>query len=157
MNIRIRIISLLIITLLTLCVLNIAAASTSTPTTATHNGYNTDATAQQTTMLVIKLMNNNGEEISTTKVGQTVDVVGVLVSGTLTPNFIGGAKVNIQLMTNGTWTTLGATTTETGQYKGMFAAPITPSFTGVFSYRATYDGDSQYAPSVSNVVQLTVN
>jgi hypothetical protein len=143
--------------MLTLCVLNIAAASASTPTTATHNRYNTDTTDQQTTTLVIRLMNNNGDEIVTANVNQTVNVVGVLMAGTLTPNFIGGAKVNTQLMkTNGTWTTISTTTTETGQYKGMFAAPITPTSTGAFSYRATYNGDSQYAPTVSNVVTLTI-
>jgi hypothetical protein len=156
MNILEGMVSVFIIAMLTLCVLNIAAASTSKLTPATtlviYNGYATDATTQKT-VLEIMLSSN------TTKVNEKVALIGGLRSGTpQTPNLIGGATVNIQKFTNETWTTFNTTTTiATGDYKGYFIVPITPSSTGVFSYRATYDGDSQYAATVSNVVRLTVN
>jgi hypothetical protein len=148
--------SVLIIAMLTLCVLNIAAASTSklTPATAlvTYNGYATNATINQT-VLEIMLSSN------TTNVNEKVTLIGGLASSPIqTQNFIGGATVNIQKWVNETWTTVDTTTTTAaGDYKGWFKVPITPSSTGVFSYRATYDGDSQYAPTVSNVVRLMVN
>jgi hypothetical protein len=151
---------LLIAALLTLCVPNVAAAQASKVTPVTYSGHalDTDATAQQSTVLYITLMNKNGEEISTAKVNQTVDLVGGLVSGTSSaPNYIGGAKVTVQALINETWTTLATTTTQTGQYKGFFIGTITPHAAGVFSLRAIYDGDSQYAPTVSNVVTLTVD
>ena len=75
-----------------------------------------------------------------------------------TSNYIGGATVNIQGSLDGnTWTTVLNTTTETGKYNGFFLVLWTPPSTGVVYVRATYDGDSQYAPTVSNVVKLTVN
>lgn len=155
MNILKGIVSVLIIAMLTLCVLNIAAASTSKSTPATtlvtYNGYATDATTNQT-VLEIMLSSN------TTKVNEKVTLIGGLASGTpQTRNFIGGATVNIQKWINETWATIDTTTTiATGDYKGYFSVPITPSSIGVFSYRVTYDGDSQYASVASNVVRLTV-
>lgn len=158
MSILKGVVSILIIAMLTLCVLNIVAASTSTSTPATtlvtYKGYVTNATTNQT-MLEIMLSSN------TTNVNEKVILIGGLTSGMpQTQNFtgVGGATVNIQKWVNDTWTTIGTTTTTaTGDYKGWFTAPITSSSPGVFSYRATYDGDSQYAPAVSNVVKLTVN
>ncbi len=151
---------LFIVAILILCVPYVAAgqARKSTPVTYSRYAVDTEATAKQPTVLVIVLMNKNGEKLSAAKVGQTLDLVGGLVSGTSSaPNYIGGAKVNIQQLISGTWTTLGTATTETGQHKGFFIETITPTSSGVFSFKATYDGDSQYAPTVSNVVNLTVN
>jgi hypothetical protein len=143
--------------MMSLCAINVTAASTSKLATVTHNGYATDTRSQQQTHLAIKLANKNGDEISTTNVNQTVQLLGLLrMPGT--SNYIGGATVNIQLSLDGnTWTTILHTTTETGKYNGFFFASWTPQSTGVVYVRATYDGDSQYAPTVSNVVQVTVN
>ncbi len=33
---------------------------------------------------------------------------------------------------------------------------LTPEVTCVYTYRVTYDGDSQYAPAVSDVLTLTM-
>jgi len=143
--------------MMSLCAMNVTAASTSKLTTATHNGYATDARSAQQTRLVIKLGNKNGEEISTTHVNQTVCLLGLL--GTPgTSNHIGGAAVNIQGSLDGnTWTTVLKTTTETGKYNGFFLVSWAPQSTGVAYVRAIYDGDSQYASTESNVVKLTVN
>ncbi len=151
---------LFIAAILILCVPYVAVgqAMKSTPATYTKYALDAEATAKQPTVLIIALMNKNGEEIRTAKVGQTLDLVGGLVSGTSkAPNYIGGAKVNIQQLVTGTWTSLGTATTETGQQKGFFIGTITPTSSGAFSFRVIYDGDSQYAPAVSNVVNLTVN
>ena len=157
MNTRIRILGLLVIAMISLCAINVATASTSKLATVTHNGYAADTTSQQQTRLVIKLGNKNGDEISTTNVNQTVSLVGLLgMPGA--KNYIGGANVNIQGSLDGTtWTTVLKTTTETGKYNGFFLVSWTPQTTGVVYVRATYDGDSQYAPTVSNVAKLTVN
>jgi len=157
MNIRIRILGLLIIAMMSLSAINVTAASTSKLATVAHDGYATHTRSQQQTRLVIKLGNKNGNEISTINVNQTVHLLGLLgVPGT--SNHIGGATVNIQGSLDGnTWTTVVNTATETGKYNGFFLVSWTPQSTGVVYVRATYDGDSQYAPTVSNVVQLTVN
>ena len=145
--------------MLSLCVINVTAASTSTPTTVTQNGYNTDVTALQPTSLVIVFMNkNSNERISTAKVNESVIFGGGLWSGTASaPNYIGAAKINIQQMESGTWTTVYTTKTGTGTGEGIFAVQLKSTSAGVLSFRATYDGDSQYAPAVSNVAQLTVS
>ena len=69
---------------------------------------------------------------------------------------IGGAKINIQFQNlDGTLNTVGTTITETGKNNGAFLVSWTPNTIGVFYIRATYDGDNQYAPCVSKVVQVT--
>jgi hypothetical protein len=161
MNLRIRILGLIVAAMLSLCVINVTAASTSTPTMVTHNGYPIDATSQQQTHLKIILLDQTSNLTNMTKVNQSVDLFGVLSSlsgDPNAPNYIGGATVHIQLMQSGKWTTVFNTTTETSKDTlGLFGISITENHTGVFSYRVTYDGNSQYAPTVSNVVKLTVN
>ena len=153
MNIRMRITSLSIIALVMLCALSSAAVSPIKITTAAHSEYITGATAQQETVLAILLINN------TTKIKEPVYLLGALASGTQSaPNYIENARVTIQqLSANGTWIPIGTATTERdGEYKGKFVVSLTPRVAGFNTYRATYDGDSQFAPSVSNVVVLTV-
>jgi hypothetical protein len=121
--------------------------------TAAHSEYAKGTTDQQQTMLGIVLSNN------TTKINEKVTLIGGLASGTpQTPNPIENARVTIQqLSANGTWISIGTATTEKdGEYKGMFFVLLTPRAPGVIIYRATYDGDNRFAPSVSNVVTLTV-
>lgn len=157
MNIKNGLICILIAAMLSLCVINVTAASTSTPTTVTHNGYNTDATALQP-HLVIFFVNNTRERISTAMVNESVIFCGGLWSGTASaPNYIGAAKINIQQMESGTWTTVYTTKTGPGEHAGIFAVQLKSTSAGVLSFRATYDGDSQYAPAVSNVAKLTVS
>ena len=145
--------------MLSLSAINVTAASTSKLATETHNGYATDGRSQQQTVIVITLFNKNGDKISTTTVNQSVILGGLLTSGTSNPpNYIGGATVNIQGSLDGNkWVTISHIATQTGKFNGLFAVNWTQSNPGVIYFRATYDGDSQYAPTVSNVVQLTVN
>jgi hypothetical protein len=151
MNIRMRIISLSIIALVILCALSSAAASTIKITTAAHSEYITDATAQQKTVLAIWLSNN------TTKINESVYLLGILASGTPSaPSPIENARMTIQQLANETWIPIGSATTLAGDYSGMFVVSLTPRAIGSTSYRATYDGDGQFAPSVSNAVVLTV-
>jgi len=159
MNEKKGLICLLIVAMLTLCVPNVAAASTSKLATVTHNGYATDARSQQQTVLAIRLMNDKGNVISTATVNQSVILGGSLCQKILViPVWIGGATVHIQASLDGnTWTTVGDTTTQTDKYNGFFAMKWMLSKSEVIYFRATYDGDSQYAPAVSNVVKLTVN
>ena len=150
-------ICLSIVAVLIVCAPNVTAASTSTPTIAIHSGHNTNARALQTTMLGAKFINDKGDQITTAKVNEDVTFGGILVSGTASaPNPIGGAKINIQKMQSGTWATVYTATTITGENKGIYAVTYTPHAAGTFSFRATYDGDSQYAPAVSNVAKITV-
>jgi hypothetical protein len=115
--------------------------------------------SQQQTVLVIRLVNDNGDLISTATVNQSVILGGSLYQNILFISVrIGGATVSIQASFDGnTWTTIGNTTTETGKNNGFFAAKWILSKSEVIYFRATYDGDSQYAPAVSNVVKLTIN
>ena len=100
-------------------------------------------------------------------VGQYVDLRGILSSGTppASPydysHGIANATVNIQSMNSDgkTWTTVDTKRTNLpNDYPGAgtFILILTPKDVGAYTYRVTYDGDSQYAPSVSNVVTLTV-
>lgn len=158
MNIRIRILGLLLVATLLLCVTNVTAASTSTPTTVTHNGYAPVAKSQDKTTLQIMFIDNDGNEVTKTPVNQPVALIGRLFSGDPdSPNMIGGAKINIQLQQSGKWSTVFTTTTLTSNNDtGYFYVQWTPDKTGQYSYRATFPGNSQYASAVSNVVKITV-
>jgi hypothetical protein len=116
-----------------------------------------------------RLTNSSGDEIRTIEHNQQVVLSGVLAwrnpdAPNAAPDGIGGAKVNIQESLDGnTWNTVQTATTETrtdvseGEVgNGFFLVNWGSSGPGVFYFRATYDGDNQYAPAVSNVVRLTV-
>ena len=58
-----------------------------------------------------------------------------------------------------TWTTVNTTRTNppnTYPGAGTFTIILTSANVGAYTYRVTYDGDSQYAPAVSNVTTLDV-
>ena len=100
-------------------------------------------------------------------VNQSTYLYGVLSSTPPTSAYdtshgIPNATINMQSMSsNGTWITVdsGRTLLDTGQtgnnYSGRFIMTLTPEATGVYTYRVTYDGDSEYTPAVSNVITLT--
>ncbi|HXY88036.1 MAG TPA: Ig-like domain-containing protein [Candidatus Acidoferrales bacterium] len=64
------------------------------------------------------------------------------------------ATINLQSMNadGETWSTV-ATQIADGR---LFTMTLPPSAAGVYKYRVTFDGDSQYVPAVSNTVTLTV-
>jgi hypothetical protein len=115
----------------------------------------------------------NGDRTTVTiGVGQYVSLDGVLSYGTPptswldTSHGIKDATINIQSLNSegNTWSTVATVSTLDADPDnpiptvsvGMFAAKLTPEAAGVYSYWVTYDGNSQYAPTVSNVVTLTV-
>ena len=155
MNIKNGLVCLSIIAIVTFSMPNVAAVSAGKPAITIHSSYAMDAPVKTQTALVLALSNNK------TVVGTPVDIVGALaVKEHDTIHFIGGATITIQqLGTNGTtWNTIGtAQTLSTGNETGFFGARITPKSSGYYIVRATYDGDNNYAPAVSNVVALIVN
>jgi hypothetical protein len=74
---------------------------------------------------------------------------------------IGNATIHAQRLEDGdVWTTFLNVTTDA---KGYFSFSVTPrsappgtDYYIINNYRVTYDGDSQYAPSVSNEVEMDV-
>lgn len=145
MDIRIRIISVPIIAILTLAVFNVAAASTSTSTIAARDAYITDATAAQQTTIAITVPTQ-------VKTNESIYVNGTLTAGA---QGIAGAVVHLQWLdpTTGNWTTFSDG--KTGE-SGQFSVPVFLYFPSNYTFKVTYDGDSQYAPSVSNEVMITV-
>jgi len=155
MNTKKALICLSIAAVLTLYVPNVAAASTNKQTINVHSSYAMDVPDKEQPGLALMLTDN------ITTIDKSVDFIGLLATGTQSSlHPIGGATVNIQEMnTNGTaWHNLGTLqTSSTGKEAGFFAGSYTPKSKGYHILRATYDGDSSYAPAVSNVVALIVN
>jgi len=166
MRMKNAIIDLSIIAILIICMFNsVAAAPVSKITTNIHSNYNADVSAGQQTY-ILAILNGNATTI-TMEVGQSVYLHGALSSGTPPTSWrdsshgVSNATVNIQSMNSDgkTWTTVDTKRTNLpNDYPGAgtFILILTPKDVGAYTYRVTYDGDSQYAPSVSNVVTLTV-
>jgi hypothetical protein len=156
------IISLLIIAILTICMFNsVAAAPVAKHSTDVHSGYAVDENGKQQTYIDAYLGNARAITIG---VGQSIYLGGILdLSPTFSPGHgIPNATVNIQSMNpdGKTWSTVATRITEAVDQQGhgmngFFVVVLTPVVAGVYTYRVTYDGDSQFAPAVSNVVTLT--
>ena len=84
MKMKTRMISLSILAILTLCLLNVTAASTSNPTTAPHSKIVTDVKAQQPTTLTFTAP-------AQVKVNEWFDVSGSLTAG---GTGVSGATIN---------------------------------------------------------------
>ena len=168
MKMKKTIISLSIIALLSICMFNsVATARVTKHSTDVHSGYAADVRGNQQTYLVAYLRNNH--TAVTMAVNQSIWLNGVLSVGTPptsvndTSHGIPNATINVQSMNpdGKTWTTVYSErtlpdTSQTGyNYSGRFIMTLTPVVAGVYTYRVTYDGDSQYAPAVSNVVTIT--
>jgi hypothetical protein len=161
MNIKKGLVCLSIIAIVTLSIPNVVAAPAGKQAINIHSSYATDAPVKAPTALVIQLSSN------TTAVNKPVIIYGALVAGEHgTKHYIGGATITIQQLTstNGTvWTRVGTLqTTAANNEVGAsptpnFSGSETPAISGYYVIRATYDGDSNYAPAVSNVVSLTVS
>jgi hypothetical protein len=164
MEITKAILSLSIVAILAICMFDgVAAAPVSKQTTDVHRNYTVDVKGdRQQTYLVAYLRNQTAITIG---VDQPVYLGGILdVSPTFSPGRgIPNATVNIQSLNpdGKTWSTVATRITEAVDQQGhgmngFFVVVLTPVVAGVYTYRVTYDGDSQYAPSVSNIVTLTV-
>jgi len=132
------------IAILTLCLLNVAAATTSNPASVPHSKIVADAAASQPTTLTFTAP-------AQAKVKESFVTSGSLTAG---DKGVSGAIIKIHTIQNGQWVNFGNSTTDSG---GNFRGSITTFTPGDHHYKVTYDGDSQYAPSASNEVVVTVS
>jgi len=157
----------LMFVLMMLSTLNSAAASTNKSAPVNYGSYTTQQATATPTAIALELSTSTGNQTNvslTVKVNEKFVVLGAIGSGTSTENAdpIGGAKVNILgSVDQQKWANLGTLTSGTGQDgglpKGVFGKGFTaPSSPAVFYFVANFAGDSQYAPSHSNVATLTV-
>ena len=154
MRVKNAIISLSVLATLTICMFNsVAAAPVSKQTPDVHGSYAMSASDKVQPVIAILLSDN------VTTVNGTVSIYGGIATGESGAlHYIAGATITIQQLSyNGTeWHNLGTLQTLTGKNTGFFVANYTPKVQGYHILRATYDGDSNYAPAVSNVVALIV-
>jgi len=141
---RKRLICLSIVAIVVFCALNVATATTSKYSTAIHSKIVTDATAQQPTTLTLTAPAN-------ATVDENFDVSGYLTAG---GTGVSGRIINVQVQEGGQWKTFRFVTTDSN---GFFTFTFIAQKGGDLNFRITYDGDSQYAPSVSNKVTVRVN
>jgi len=128
-------------------------AAANKQTTETHSSYAMGASDKEKPKLVLTL-NNTAIAVNT-----PVTLYGALTTDEQgTSHYIGGATITIQQLNyDGTaWNKFGTLQTLTGKNAGLFAGSVTPKSKGYYVVRAIYDGDSNYAPTVSNVVALIV-
>ena len=93
------------------------------------------------------------------QVGSPVEIVGVLSPCSIPNPTLILQRLNVG---NGTWSTITPDRTQywsTGGHAipGEYMMYITPREPGVWTYRVLYNGDSNYAPAVSNEITLTVS
>ncbi len=164
-------ICVVIVAVLSLCMFNsVAAAPVSKLTPGTYSNYAGDARGggQQTYLLISicgdEAPKNKDQTTFTAGVGQNVYILGAITSGippatsSEVPSNGINATVNVQSLNSDgkTWTTLATHNTEFYPMVGFISVKLIPEATGVYTYRLTYDGDSQYSPAISNAVTLTV-
>jgi len=139
MNMKKGVICLLAVTLLSLCVVNVTTALPRNQTATPHSKNVTDlkTTIPTTLMFTCPTLVNVNEPFS---------IGGSLTAG---GNGVSGAHINGQVMTQEQWTTFSGYTTDSN---GTLSGAISTNFTGLRSYRLSYDGDARYAPSASNAV-----
>lgn len=145
------VIILSIIAILSLCTLNVAAALTSKPTTTIYGEYTTSAIAQQPTTLTFAAPPQ-------AKIFEPTKVCGYLTTANGTG--IKDARIQIQrLHGDGKWhfSSIVSTTGNNGYFSDTVVV-FTKMFAtkGDYHFRAIYDGDGQYAPSVSNEANVTI-
>jgi len=144
MKTKTRMISLSILALLTLCLLNVAAASTTNPATAPHSKIVTDVKAQQPTSITLT------DYPKQVKVNQTFDITGRLTSGN---TGLGNKLIYHSIRDNGKWYwDWNFTTNADGSFDDSMSFPGV----GTYDIREEFWGDNQYAPCISNVMEITV-
>jgi len=138
----------------------VGATSANKLAPVTYCSYATQGTTPTKMDLLIAPQGGSPSQSITIHVGDKYILVGKLAAitpqNTLTG--IGGATINLQVSGDQqTWKPATSVTTETeGKYLGMYGLEVTTSASYASYIRATYDGDSQYAPTVSEPVLLTV-
>ncbi len=130
---------------------NVAAANKQT--TDTHSSYVMGASDKEKPKLALTLSNY------TIAVNTPVTLYGALATGEQSNlHYIGGATITIQQLSydGTTWNKISTLQTLTDKDAGYFAGSVTPTTKGYYILRAIYDGDSDYAPTASNVMVLIV-
>ena len=157
MNRKNGLICVLIVTVLSLCVVNVTATSITRPTTVTHNGYATELRSQPQPAISLSFI-ANGQQISTATVGQKVDIIGYLGVPGNPPTVIGRATVKVYVSKDGTTWGDGVVgqTFAHGNYTGSYHFTWTPNSAGTFYFKTTFDGSSEYMPCQSSIKQITV-
>ena len=145
MNMRKGVMTFSLIAIVTLCALNVAAASVSKPATAVYSNDITSARAAQSTTLTLTAPTN-------VKVNQAFNVSGYLA--TASGNGIAGAVVDVQYNNGTAWVAMWNVTTDSS---GHLSDTWGLSQAGATSFRLAYNGDSQNAASVSNEVTITAS
>jgi len=129
--------------------LSVASASTSKTTTADREIYARSATAQQPTTLTF----NAPAQV---KLNQFYAVSGSLTTGNCTG--INEAQLLYQQLQDNKWVTFGVVfTDQNGTFSDKWIETDSLSKPGTSYYRAVYNGDSQYAPAVSNEVAVIIS
>jgi hypothetical protein len=139
------IISLSILTILTLCLLNVAAASTSTSITAPHSKVVADATTLQPTNITIT------DYPKQVKVGEDFNITGRLTSGN---TGLGNKLVYLEQLntTENKWYWYWNFTTNAD---GSFTDSFHYNVPGTFYVSYVFFGDAQYAFCASDVMKIT--
>ena len=144
MKMKVKMVSFMTLAILTLCLLNVASASMSNLTTAPYCKIVTDVKAQQpTTITLTAPQQATVNEWFSYSVSLTAGGTGVI-----------GATIHTQVLKQGTWVTIGDHITDKN---GGFIGQLLSKTPGERHLRAVYDGSSQYAPSISNEVVITVS
>ena len=139
MNMKKGLICLLVVTALSLCVVNVTAALPRNPTAAPHSKIVTDVKTTVPTTLTFTCPTQ-------VNVNEPFGIGGTLTTG---GKGVSGAHINGQVMLQEQWTTFSGYTTDSN---GTISGTISTDYTGLRFYRLSYDGDARYAPSVSNGV-----
>jgi hypothetical protein len=131
----------------------VGAAPVSKKMINTDSSFATDIRSKEQPVLALLLSSN------VTNVDESVDLFGGLATfqGN-NMNNIEGATIHIEKLDyyGTTWNHVSDVTTMSGKFSGFFTIKTTPRDPGAYVYRATYDGDSQYAPAISHWVALRV-
>ena len=141
--------SLSILVMLLFSALSVASASTSKTTTADREIYARSATAQQPTMLTF----NAPAQV---KLNQFYVISGSLTTADGTG--INDAQLLYQQLQDNKWVTFGVVfTDQNGTFSDKWIETDSLSKPGTSYYRVVYNGDSQYAPAVSNEVAVIIS
>jgi hypothetical protein len=139
------VIGLLVVTVLSLCVVNVTAALPRNPTVAPHSKIVTDVKTTIPTNLTFTCPTH-------VKVNEPFSIGGVLK--TEGDSGVSGAQIDVQEVKQGQWTTISGYTTDSS---GNIVGSITVNSIGLYRYRLAFPGMDQYDPTESDVEIVTVS
>ena len=145
MNMKNELIGLLaVVTMLSLCVVNVTAALPSDPIPVLRSKNITDANTTISTTLTFTCP-------AQAKVNEPFSIGGVLK--TENGSAVSGAQIDVQVVKQGQWTTISGYTTDSN---GSIVGSITVNSIGLYRYRLAFPGMGLYDSTVSDVEMVTV-